>query len=201
MAGDDDTHSGPLAEFAALREEINRAWDLSWKVVALQLTSVGAIFGFSLSSNARAPLLLIVPFSSYVLCARWVLFSYTAYRAADYIRTVLSVKVPGGLQWEWWAARHRQRYGIERLRSLNPNLLLFFGSPCLALLVVAMWFSFAKPADYSSLGVSLGGILLWLLGVVLAALTFTLAWPIASGKARRTLAVYADNSREALPDE
>jgi hypothetical protein len=44
-------HIGPLAEFVALRTEIERRATIQWHVLALQITIAGAVFGFALSGG------------------------------------------------------------------------------------------------------------------------------------------------------
>ncbi|MEV6871507.1 hypothetical protein [Amycolatopsis sp. NPDC051128] len=57
-----DEHTGPLAEFVALRAEILHLGEQQWKATAFLITTTGAVFGFALSLPGRIPLLLIVPF-------------------------------------------------------------------------------------------------------------------------------------------
>jgi hypothetical protein len=97
-----DDHAGPLAEYVALRAEILQLVDLQWKATVVLLTTTGAVFGFALSSAGRIPLLLIIPYSCYILCTRWLHAQMLVDRAAYYIRTQLDKRVPGGLGWERW---------------------------------------------------------------------------------------------------
>lgn len=46
-------HTGPLAEFVALRTEIERRATIQWHVLALQITIAGAVSGFALSGGRR----------------------------------------------------------------------------------------------------------------------------------------------------
>lgn len=123
---------GPLAEFVALRQEILQRISTQQLILSLQLTLIGAIFGFSISHPNIIGILLIVPFGSYLLCGRLVSQHFGILQVADYIREELSYKVPGGLMWEEWLARQR----VHRLHffgSTLPLLLTFVGTSVLAL--------------------------------------------------------------------
>jgi hypothetical protein len=106
MNSGQDGHEGPLAEFVALRQEIERRNVVQHALFVLQLTSAGAIFSFTLSGKAHAGFLLIIPVSAYMLCARYVEQQFGIQRAASYIKNELSDRVPGGLGWEAWQVRH-----------------------------------------------------------------------------------------------
>lgn len=108
---------GPLAEFSALREEIQARVKAQQQMLSLQLTLSGAVFGFAISQPGKTALLLIVPFSSYLLCGRLVAQHFGTLRVAKYIKEDLSDRVPGGLRWEQW---------LEQQQSRRPHLLV----PC-----------------------------------------------------------------------
>jgi hypothetical protein len=76
--------SGVLAEFAALRQEIERRNIVQHALFALQLTSAGAIFSFALSDESRARFLLIVPISTYRF-ALAMLINNPAFNAPQHI--------------------------------------------------------------------------------------------------------------------
>ena len=61
MTGDRGGSDGPLAEFTALRQEIERRNVVQHGLFALQLTSAGAIFSFALSGSGRSGFLLNCP--------------------------------------------------------------------------------------------------------------------------------------------
>jgi hypothetical protein len=69
----DGGHEGALAEFAALRQEIAGRSSAQQNILALQLTTSGALFGFALAKSGRAGLLLIVPVVSYLLLTRYLM--------------------------------------------------------------------------------------------------------------------------------
>src|SRR5690349_8131547 len=123
---------GPLAEFAALREEIDSHWKAQVQLFSLQLTITGAILSFAISRQNLLGLLLIVPYSSYLIGALYVQLEASTLVMGEYIRDILSDRVPGGLQWEaWWRARDRRS---ERLHGWTlPMLIAFPGSGSLAL--------------------------------------------------------------------
>jgi len=152
---------GPLAEFAALREEIQERVRAQQQLLTLQLTLAGTVFGFALSQHGVTALLLIVPFSSYLLCGRLVAQHFGTIRVAQYVREELSARVPGGLRWEEWLERQQKRrphlLGLEL-----PLLLTFVGASLLALAWTAGYV-------YAGAGVGmlprLGLIVVWLAGL------------------------------------
>jgi hypothetical protein len=56
-----------LAEYAALRVEVDRRATVQWNVLALQLTSTGLIASLAISHASEIALLLVIPLSSYML--------------------------------------------------------------------------------------------------------------------------------------
>jgi hypothetical protein len=149
-----DDHIGPLAEFTALRLEIDKLNELLWKVMSFQLTTAGATFGFSLSSVGRAPFLLIVPFSSYILMARWALYRQLVSGVTNYITNELSPRVPGGLHWERWIRESRGQFWVRHMLWIDPVKLMFPGVSFLAVTTVAGWLVIFH--NWTSRGIALG---------------------------------------------
>ena len=50
-----------LAEYAALRTEVDRRATVQWNVLALQLTSTGVIASLAISHASEIALLLVIP--------------------------------------------------------------------------------------------------------------------------------------------
>ncbi|MFC6091606.1 hypothetical protein [Saccharothrix lopnurensis] len=123
---------GPLAEFAALRVEIQERVKAQQQMLSFQLTFTGAVFGFAITRPGMTALLLIVPFGSYLLCARLVAQHFGTLRVAMYIKDELSGRVPGGLGWERWL-ESRQRRRPHFMGSTLPLLFTFAGASVLAL--------------------------------------------------------------------
>lgn len=157
---------GPLAEFSALRTEIQDRVRAQQTLLSLQLTMLGAIFGFAISEGEMV-ILLIVPFSSYLLCGRLVAQHFAILRVAKYIREELSNRVPGGLHWEEWVATHRARQSF--LGSEMPLLITFVGASILALAWTIRGLLGARStlADYGLMAV-------WILGLATATLSAVL---------------------------
>jgi hypothetical protein len=174
-----EEHVGPLAEFTALRAEILHLVELQWKSVTVLITTTGAVFGFALSSATRIPLLLIIPFSSYVLCTRWIINQGLIDRAARYIRTELDPKVPGGLGYEQWIKRLEGPYvgirKIVRLAGTSPTVLMHPGLAVLTLATVATWF-LTTPTISRTAPLAIAGIVGWSVGVLLTLLSLRLMW-------------------------
>lgn len=166
---------GPLAEFAALRDEIQERVKAQGQMLSLQLTLAGAVFGFAISRPGLTALLLIVPFSSYLLCGRLVAQHFGTLRVAKYIKEELSPKVPGGLRWEEWLEQ-QQRRRPHFLGSALPLLLTFVGASLLALGWTAD-FVFA----HSGIGVvqRLGLVILWFVGLAATGLSTMLVLQMA----------------------
>ena len=83
-------HEGPLAEFVALRQEMDTTQRHQQQTLVLQVTLSGAVFSFALSRNGLIGLLLIVPLSSYLFCARFMTHHRDIAFLGLYIRTELS---------------------------------------------------------------------------------------------------------------
>lgn len=168
-------HEGPLAEFSALREEIQERIRAQQQILALQLTLAGAIFGFVISRPGMTALLLIVPFGSYLLCGRWVAQHFGVVQVARYIREELSGRVPGGLRWEEWLEQHRRRRP-HFLGLTLPLLFTFVGMSVLAL-GWTMWYVFVR----GGMGIlpRLGLMAVWLVGLATAGVSTVLVLQMA----------------------
>jgi len=102
-SGSEDDNAGRLAEFGALRQEIERRSNIQHNIFVLQLTSSGVIFSFALArSGEGSPFLLVIPIISFLLCAEYVDQIYGQRIAGEYIKDQLAKNVPGGLGWESW---------------------------------------------------------------------------------------------------
>jgi hypothetical protein len=166
---------GPLAEFAALRDEIQERVKGQGQLLSLQITLAGAVFGFAISRPGMTALLLIVPFSSYLLCGRLVALHFGTLRVAKYIKEELSCKVPGGLRWEEWLER-TQRRRPHFLGFALPLLLTFVGASVLALAwTVDFVFAGGGMAVIQRIGLEL----LWFVGLGTAGLSTMLLLQMA----------------------
>lgn len=160
-------YDGPLTEFSALRDEIQERVKSQQHMLSLQLTLAAAVFGFAISRAGMTALLLIVPFSSYLLCGRLVAHHFGTLRVAKYIKEELSGRVPGGLRWEHWLSE-QQRRRPHFLGSTLPLLLTFVGASVLAL-AWTTGYVFARDgvAGFPRVGL----VVLWILGLVAAGLS------------------------------
>lgn len=160
---------GPLLEFVALREEILDRVRGQQQLCSHQLTISAMVFGFALSQREMIAVMLIVPFSSYLLCGRIVAQHFGTLRVAEYIMDHLSARVPGGLHWEAWL-----RIGPTKphlFGSLLPYLVTFTGASALALVST---FGFVFDAHDGGLGMQIGFITVWCLALAATALSTTL---------------------------
>lgn len=175
MGEKENEASGTLAEFAALRQEIERRNNVQHALFVLQLTSAGAVFSFALSGRSRAAFLLIVPISTYMICARYVDQQLGIQRAATYIRTELSPRVSGGLGWEEWQISHREFVRGSILRRVNALLIMF---PVIGLGALAWTFATAFGLNSVQLNVAerIGIVIIWLLGIVAVIICLQMIW-------------------------
>ncbi len=160
---------GPLAEFSALRQETLERVKAQQQLLTLQLTVTATIFGFAISRPDMTAVMLIVPFSSYLLCGRLVAQHFGTVRVAEYVRTHLSDRVPGGLHWEAWL--RRRPYKPHLFGSLLPLLLTFVGASVLAL-ASTLGYVFGH-ADFG-VGSRIGLTTVWFVGLGAATLSLLL---------------------------
>lgn len=154
--------SGALAEFVALRSEMELRAKHQNQIVALQIATTGGVFGYVLSRAGLLPLLLIVPASSYLLCGRYAAQHTAIMRMSTYIRKELSPRVPGGLGWEQWIGA-RPRSG-RFLGWFLPFVLAFPGASVAAL---AWTFETVEPLRFHY-SLHLGAIAtIWWVGVII----------------------------------
>ncbi len=120
-----------LAEYAALRQEIDARATRHHAILTTQLFTAGAIFGYALSSGGRSLVLLIVPITSFLLLGRFADQFHAISHIGRFMREDLSGRIPGGLAWDHWIkANPRQRHWSV---WTFPILLGFVGASVLAL--------------------------------------------------------------------
>jgi hypothetical protein len=164
-----DSSAGPLAEFNNLRQEILERIRTMNQLLSLQLTTTGTLFGFALSDTGTIGLLLIVPFSSYLICGRLAAQHFSMLQVAAYIKDDLSLRVPGGLGWEEWLARHQQR----RRHPLGMELPLLISFVAGSVLALGWTVAFVLAGDLALLE-RLVLVASWLAGLASAGLSATL---------------------------
>jgi hypothetical protein len=160
-----------LAEYSALRTEIDRRANVQWNVYALQLASAGAISSLSISAASNVALLLIIPLSSYMLGNRYILHDFHIKLIQRYVRESLSGRLRGKLEWERWKKEElfsgvgdRRRFSVTGWNLIHPTRLAFQGVAILALAAVPFsaahtWWT--KPPHWSLI---LGFAMIWTLG-------------------------------------
>lgn len=168
-----DVTQGPVAEFTALRAEIERRSNHQHNLIALQVTSAGALFGFAISGADRGALLLILPVTSYMLTARYVAYYYGIRLVADYISLVLSPQVGGSLGWEDWRRENLQRHHDRALTLVNLLYIVFPGTATLALATTVLLALDSRSGPLGWLA-TIGFSGAWLLGGGLSALSLRL---------------------------
>jgi hypothetical protein len=166
-----------LAEFVALRQEIVQRTSLQWNIFALQLTAAGVVYSFALSSPSHTAFLLILPVITYALTGRYVSQYMAVQKVGIYIREVLEVRAKGGLQWESWTRYQPPRVRARALNWLNPLLIAFPGPAIIALASVA---PYVWTSQNASVGRRVLLVIIWLVGVVVTALSVQLTTRVIS---------------------
>jgi hypothetical protein len=133
-----------LAEYAALRTEIERRAAMQWSVFALQLASAGAIASVAISAMSNLALLLLVPLSSYLLGSRYILHDFHIKLIRRYLRESLAERLGGHIQWEAWrttalaAPTTRGWFSITGWNVVHATRLAFEGIGSLALVAAGL---------------------------------------------------------------
>lgn len=163
-----------MAEFVALRQEIERRSIAQHALFALQLTSSGAIFSFAFTGAGHIGFLLIIPISTYMLCARYIEQQYGIQRIARYIKDELDGRVPGGLRWEAWQVANARFVRGSTVRRFNALMMMF---PLIGFAAL-LWTSgtaFGGAARLSAVERT-GFDALWVFGLLAVAVSFQLIW-------------------------
>ena len=162
-----------LAEYAALRTEVDRRATVQWNVLALQLTSTGVIASLAISHVSEIALLLVIPLSSYMLGSRYILHDFHLKLISRYIRDSLSGRLGGHLAWESWKICQitpdtgpRGWLTPTAWNLLHPTRLAFEGIAWLALLTAALAAAYSWRDKAPAWGLILGFALLWILGAL-----------------------------------
>lgn len=161
-----------IAEFAALRTEIDRRAGIQWNVLALQITSAGAVAGVAISRAADPALLLIIPLVSYMFGSRYILHDFHIKLIHQYIRGSLSGRLHGRLAWEQWKLDARAQSGqtgwfqVAGWKITHPTRLAFVGAATLALVAAAIANTYRWWDDSPHWVSIVGFALLWILGAV-----------------------------------
>jgi hypothetical protein len=165
-----------LAEYTALRAEVERRAGIQWNVFALQVTAAGAVAGLTLSAASGFALLLVVPLSSYMFGARYILHDFHIKLIGRYLSESLAARLDGALQWDSWKAAEsgdgkRQRLGaVVGWSVMHPTRLAFEGVAILALIAAAGAAIYTWSHRPAAAGLIVGFVLLWLLGAVVTVL-------------------------------
>lgn len=162
---------GPLAEYTALRQEVTARLGFMHQLMALQLTITGTITAVSFSASGRSHLLLVLPWTSYLLCGRYISQEYGIDRIGEYNRRHLAYIIPGALGWEKWMVDHPRRFTTLGWRI--PLIVAFPGVAIFALALSAK--SVFGVRQYSLIAVAL--IIVWFIGLILTILSVvTINW-------------------------
>jgi hypothetical protein len=170
-----------LEEFRALRQEMDARAQGLYSLSALQLTISGAIFAFGITQHIP-PLLLLIPFSSYLICGRYYDQHKGALRIARYVREKLDKDQNVILGWERWISQTRisdrgGRKKIEELAGLTIPLYLLFPLTAVLALLWAFPETFLKKYDLTGIAI----IVIWALGLFTTLACFYLVKKLVAG--------------------
>jgi len=160
-----------LAEYSALRAELERRATVQWNVFALQITSAGAISSLAISTASNFALLLIIPLSSYMFGSRYILHDFHIKLIQRYIRDSLSGRLLGRLEWDRWRketfseVKDRRWFRITGWNVVHPTRLAFEGIAALALAAAAVSAAYSWWTNAPHWVLTTAYVLLWALGV------------------------------------
>jgi hypothetical protein len=162
-----------LAEYGALRTELERRANIQWNVVALQVSSAGVVASLAISETSYNAVLLLLPLSSYVFGSRYVLHDFHIKLINRYIQDSLSNRLGGNLQWQDWKLQESDTMTVRssapaavRWNVFHPTRLTFEGVALLALIAAALAGVVAYPDTKPAWHVMAGLALMWALGVI-----------------------------------
>jgi hypothetical protein len=161
-----------LAEYAALRAEIERRSTMQWSVFALQFAATGAITSIALSTVGNLALLLVLPVSSYLLGNRYILHDFHIKLIRHYLLEGFGLR--DRLGWDRWrlerllaSAAEGRFWMSRRWNFVHPTRMAFEGVAVLALLamvVVAAVVWVSHSPNWGALGLAGAG---WLVALAL----------------------------------
>lgn len=139
--GDGDGHRSAvlLAEYSALRAEIERRSNIQWSVTALQFTTAATVAGLAISRASNFALLLLIPLLSYMFGTRYILQDFHIKLIKQYLRESRSERLNNDLQWDaWYGVKYGDRddrrwFSVTGWRPTQSTRLAFEGIATLVL--------------------------------------------------------------------
>jgi hypothetical protein len=135
-----------LAEYSALRVEIERRANIQWGITALQFTTAATVAGLAMATSSGFGLLLLIPLLSYMFGTRYILQDFHVKLIKQYLRESLSPRLGGALQWDGWLREKSGRkpkpdggeddgpwFSVTGWRATQSTRLSFEGIAALAL--------------------------------------------------------------------
>jgi hypothetical protein len=117
-----------IAEFTALRQEIEYRTNAQLALISLNVTAVGAIAGFALTNASSQKLIIILAMACPSLGLLWVDHAITIENIGDFIRDRLEFR------WEFKVLSERKK--LIRRAFFVAQIFLLFAGPSIASLVL-----------------------------------------------------------------
>jgi hypothetical protein len=136
-----DNSVGPLAEYAALREDLRSRDQYQRQLINLQLTLAAGTLAFVVAHAELEGLFLAIPVATYFLCGRWVAQHTGMEQIVDYIMNDLSPRIPGGVRWDAWSMSHLRP---RRVQEFIVPIIAIFPGLSLSAIVTSVWLSVAQ---------------------------------------------------------
>ncbi|MFF7052173.1 hypothetical protein ACFY94_27860 [Streptomyces griseorubiginosus] len=165
-----DAWASHLAEYSALRSEINTRIGLQHQMLALHITAVSVVLSVALSGTSRWPILLVIPFIAYTSSETLASLFRTVEGIAKYIDEELNPKVPGGLGWESWLVHQKPASEVQKMT--HPYYLLFPGISIISLLAVFPFMWSGRVSGHQPGALFWTAIFAWPFAAVFTALSF-----------------------------
>lgn len=109
-----------LAEYAALRLEIQNRSGLQQTLISLNVTAIAAIGGLVLSRHVSPAILLVLPPIAVTLGFLWVAHDHVIHDLGRYLRTQLRI----------WTPSRNARFGAQRRDPFMRIVVMGVGRAC-----------------------------------------------------------------------
>jgi hypothetical protein len=138
----DKATDAAIAEFNALRTEINTAWTAQATFSGIAFTAIGVIIGFALNKDGDARILIAIPFISALTISVYAGVALRISLLGAYIRSVLWPYIQRNTDksmpsWEHYHSMHGSSSGVASLTGSLTGVAI--GLSLFALGIFAAW--------------------------------------------------------------